>query len=117
MAQRNAELVNGNPLKLAIFGPNCSSGRTYTTLPERWVASWENNLALARLTDQVGIEGLIPIPTAPALSRSPGPAACSPRPSASTCSARSTSRSTIRWSPPNSSPRPTTSARAAWAST
>jgi dimethylsulfone monooxygenase len=61
MVQRNAQLVNGNPLKLAIFGPNCSSGRTYTTLPERWMASWENNLALARLTDQVGIEGLIPI--------------------------------------------------------
>jgi alkanesulfonate monooxygenase SsuD/methylene tetrahydromethanopterin reductase-like flavin-dependent oxidoreductase (luciferase family) len=61
MLQRNAAIVNGNPLKLGIFGANCSSGRTYTTIPERWVASWENNLALARLTEQVGIECLIPI--------------------------------------------------------
>jgi len=26
-------------------GEDCSSGRTYATLPERWEASWENNLS------------------------------------------------------------------------
>ena len=44
MSQRNAILRNGNPLKLALFGPNCSNGRTYATVPELWDASWENNL-------------------------------------------------------------------------
>jgi alkanesulfonate monooxygenase SsuD/methylene tetrahydromethanopterin reductase-like flavin-dependent oxidoreductase (luciferase family) len=54
-------LREGNRLKLALFGANCSSGRTYATLPERWDASWDNNLALARLADELGLEGMIPI--------------------------------------------------------
>src|SRR5437667_6327678 len=61
MPQRNAALLNGSPLKLALFGPNCSSGRTYANVPELWNASWENNLALAKLADEVGIEALVPI--------------------------------------------------------
>jgi len=61
MRQRNAAIVYGNPLKLGIFGPNCSSGRTYATLPERWEASWENNVRLAQLADEVGIECMVPI--------------------------------------------------------
>ena len=61
MRRRDGALVNGNPLKLALFGANCSSGRTYTTIPERWVASWDNNVRLAQLADRVGIEGMIPI--------------------------------------------------------
>ena len=48
MRQRNAALVDGNGLRLGLFGANCSSGRTYATLPERWQASWENNLRLAQ---------------------------------------------------------------------
>src|SRR2546427_7722587 len=61
MQQRNAVLVNGNALRLGLFGANCSSGRTYATLAERWDASWENNVRLAQLADEVGIEGMIPI--------------------------------------------------------
>ena len=61
MAERNTLLVNGNPLKLALFGANCSNGRTYATIPERWVASWENNVTLARMGDEIGIEAMIPI--------------------------------------------------------
>jgi hypothetical protein len=48
-------------LRLALFGANCSSGRTYATLPERWVASWENNRKLAQLADEIGIEAMVPI--------------------------------------------------------
>jgi alkanesulfonate monooxygenase SsuD/methylene tetrahydromethanopterin reductase-like flavin-dependent oxidoreductase (luciferase family) len=44
-----------------MFGANCSSGRTYTNLPERWEASWDNNLELALLAEEVGIEAMIPI--------------------------------------------------------
>ena len=58
---RNAGLVGGNLLKLGLFGSNCSNGRSYTTVPERWVASWDNNLRLARLADQIGLECMVPI--------------------------------------------------------
>jgi alkanesulfonate monooxygenase SsuD/methylene tetrahydromethanopterin reductase-like flavin-dependent oxidoreductase (luciferase family) len=61
MRQRQAGLVDGNALRLGLFGANCSSGRTYATLPERWEASWENNAKLARLADEIGIECMIPI--------------------------------------------------------
>ena len=61
MQQRNAVLVHGNALRLGLFGANCASGRTYATLAERWEASWENNVSLARLADEVGIECMIPI--------------------------------------------------------
>ena len=61
MAPRNAALVETQGLKLGLFGANCSSGRTYAVIPNPWVASWENNLRLARLADEVGIEAMIPI--------------------------------------------------------
>jgi alkanesulfonate monooxygenase SsuD/methylene tetrahydromethanopterin reductase-like flavin-dependent oxidoreductase (luciferase family) len=52
---------NANRLKLGVFGFNCSSGLAATTVPERWDASWANNLRLARLCDEAGIEFLLPI--------------------------------------------------------
>lgn len=61
MAPRNETLVGGNALKLGLFGANCSSGRTYATIPDRWVASWENNLRLAQLGDDLGFECVVPI--------------------------------------------------------
>ncbi len=61
MSQRHAGLVNGNALRLGIFGANCASGRTYATLAERWDASWENNVRLAQLADAIGIECMVPI--------------------------------------------------------
>ena len=48
-------------MKLGLFGANCSSGRTYATIPERWDASWENNVKLARLADEIGLDALVPI--------------------------------------------------------
>src|SRR4051812_32240082 len=61
MPPRNAALVQGNALKLGLFGANCSNGRTYATIPEGWDASWEQNLGLARLADELGVECMIPI--------------------------------------------------------
>jgi FMNH2-dependent dimethyl sulfone monooxygenase len=61
MAERNAILVSGNQLKLGLFGPNCSSGRSYITAPERWVTSWDNNVTLAQQADAVGLECMVPI--------------------------------------------------------
>jgi alkanesulfonate monooxygenase SsuD/methylene tetrahydromethanopterin reductase-like flavin-dependent oxidoreductase (luciferase family) len=61
VSDRNAVLLQGNALKLGLFGANCSSGRTYTIIPERWVASWDNNLRLAQMADDLGIECMVPI--------------------------------------------------------
>jgi alkanesulfonate monooxygenase SsuD/methylene tetrahydromethanopterin reductase-like flavin-dependent oxidoreductase (luciferase family) len=58
---RNPGLTSGNPLKLGLFGSNCSSGRSYTTVPERWDASWDNNLRLAQLAEGLGLECMVPI--------------------------------------------------------
>src|SRR5712691_5309155 len=61
MPHRDALLLGRNALKLAIFGSNCSSGRAYAAVPERWDASWDNNLRLAQLGDELGIEAIVPI--------------------------------------------------------
>jgi dimethylsulfone monooxygenase len=54
-------MYNGNALKIGLFGANCSSGRSATTVPERWSGSWEDCLALARLADDAGLDFMLPI--------------------------------------------------------
>jgi dimethylsulfone monooxygenase len=51
----------GNRLKLGLFGANCSSGRAVTKVPERWSGSWRDNLRLARMADEAGIDFMLPI--------------------------------------------------------
>ena len=51
----------GNRLKLGLFGANCSSGRAVTKVPERWSGTWPDNLKLARMADEAGIEFMLPI--------------------------------------------------------
>src|SRR5205823_12198296 len=58
---RSLALTSGNALKLGLFGSNCSNGRSYTTVRERWDASWDNNLKLALLADEIGLECMVPI--------------------------------------------------------
>src|SRR5947209_3517614 len=58
---RNAAIRDGNPLKLGLFGSNCANGLAFTQLPERWQATWDNNVALARLADTAGLECLVPV--------------------------------------------------------
>ena len=50
-----------NTFKLGLFGSNCSSGRAATRVPERWSASWADNLLLAQMADEAGIDFLLPI--------------------------------------------------------
>jgi alkanesulfonate monooxygenase SsuD/methylene tetrahydromethanopterin reductase-like flavin-dependent oxidoreductase (luciferase family) len=50
-----------NALKIGLFGSNCSSGRAVTLVPERWTGNWEDNLALARMADENGIEFMLPV--------------------------------------------------------
>ena len=48
-------------LRLGLFGPNCSSGRYITLAPERWSASWDDNVRMARIADEAGLDFLLPI--------------------------------------------------------
>jgi FMNH2-dependent dimethyl sulfone monooxygenase len=54
-------MYNRNALKIGFFGTNCSSGRSMTTIPERWSGSWEDNLRFAHMADDAGIDFLLPI--------------------------------------------------------
>jgi FMNH2-dependent dimethyl sulfone monooxygenase len=54
-------MYNANKLKIGLFGSNCSSGRAVTKVPERWSGSWPDNLQLARMADEAGIDFLLPI--------------------------------------------------------
>ena len=47
--------------KLGSFATNCSGGMSVTKVPERWSASWEDNLRLARMLDAAGIDFMLPI--------------------------------------------------------
>jgi alkanesulfonate monooxygenase SsuD/methylene tetrahydromethanopterin reductase-like flavin-dependent oxidoreductase (luciferase family) len=54
-------MFNNNKLKLGIFSANCSSGMAVTKVAERWNNTWENNLKLAQMCDEAGLEFLLPI--------------------------------------------------------
>jgi alkanesulfonate monooxygenase SsuD/methylene tetrahydromethanopterin reductase-like flavin-dependent oxidoreductase (luciferase family) len=60
LSERSA-MYNANTLKIGLFGANCSSGRSATTVPERWSASWPDCLKLARMADTAGIDFMLPI--------------------------------------------------------
>ena len=47
--------------RLGTFASNCSSGMTVTKVPDRWGASWEENLRLARMLDEAGVDFMLPI--------------------------------------------------------
>ncbi|BCG70616.1 alkanesulfonate monooxygenase [Mesorhizobium sp. 113-1-2] len=52
---------HAQPFFLGTFASNCSGGMTVTKVPERWVSSWDNNLRLAHLLDEAGIDFMLPI--------------------------------------------------------
>lgn len=58
---RQNRMTNANRFKLGLFATNCSGGLCLTTAPERWDASWKNNVTAARMADEAGIEFLLPI--------------------------------------------------------
>lgn len=47
--------------KLGLFSSNCSSGMAVTKVPERWSASWDDNVRLAQIADEGGIDFMVPI--------------------------------------------------------
>lgn len=54
-------LLDGADLKLGLFSANCSSGMAVTKIADRWQATWDDNVRLARLADDVGIDFMLPI--------------------------------------------------------
>ncbi len=59
--RQRASFHNENRFKIGLFGINCSSGRTATQVPERWSGNWRDNLRLAQMADDAGIDFLLPI--------------------------------------------------------
>ena len=43
-------------LKLGLFGLNCSGGLSATLVPERWEGTWTENLAIAKMADDAGLD-------------------------------------------------------------
>ena len=60
MADRLA-MRSGHALKIGLFGANCSSARSATTVPERWQATWPECLRLAQMADEAGVDFMLPI--------------------------------------------------------
>lgn len=61
MGHEQSPILGENRLKLGFFSPNCSSGMAVTKVDERWENSWDNNIKLAQLGDEAGIEFVLPI--------------------------------------------------------
>ena len=59
MQQRT--LGGEHALKLGVFSANVSSASACTTVPERWAADWEDNVALAKLAEDAGIDFMLPV--------------------------------------------------------
>ena len=47
--------------KLGVFSANADGGLALTTVPERWKATWPDNVAAARIADKGGFDFFLPI--------------------------------------------------------
>jgi FMNH2-dependent dimethyl sulfone monooxygenase len=54
-------VYNENRLKLGIFGMNCSNGCTITHAETSFVPTYEHNVKIAKLADELGFEMLVPV--------------------------------------------------------
>lgn len=54
--------LNGpNRFKLGVFSANADGGLALTTVPERWRATWPDNLTAANIADEAGFDFFLPI--------------------------------------------------------
>jgi alkanesulfonate monooxygenase SsuD/methylene tetrahydromethanopterin reductase-like flavin-dependent oxidoreductase (luciferase family) len=56
-----AHPMAGPGFKLGLFAANADGGLAITTVPERWGASWADNLAAVRIAEQAGLAFVLPI--------------------------------------------------------
>jgi len=61
MDMRPHPLHGPNRFKLGIFSTNADGGLAITDVPERWPASWDDNVAAATIADRAGLEFVLPI--------------------------------------------------------
>ncbi len=54
-------LKGPNRFKLGVFSTNADGGLAITSVPERWRASWNDNLTAAGIADRAGLEFILPI--------------------------------------------------------
>ena len=54
-------LKSPNRLKLGVFSTNADGGLAITDVPERWLASWQDNLTATQIADRAGLEFVLPI--------------------------------------------------------
>jgi alkanesulfonate monooxygenase SsuD/methylene tetrahydromethanopterin reductase-like flavin-dependent oxidoreductase (luciferase family) len=54
-------MLGPNRLKLGTFASNADGALSLTTVPERWTAAWDDCLAAAKITDEAGLDFLLPI--------------------------------------------------------
>jgi FMNH2-dependent dimethyl sulfone monooxygenase len=59
--QSSGSKTPGNNFKIGLFASNCSGGIAATNVKERWKPSWENNLELAQIADEAGLEFMLPL--------------------------------------------------------
>jgi FMNH2-dependent dimethyl sulfone monooxygenase len=52
---------NPNRIKLGVFSANADGGLAITRVAERWTATWEDNVAAARIADEAGLDFFLPI--------------------------------------------------------
>lgn len=54
-------LAGSSRLKLGVFSINADGGLAITDVPERWTATWADNLRAAEIADGAGLDFLLPI--------------------------------------------------------
>ncbi|WP_442578777.1 LLM class flavin-dependent oxidoreductase [Mesorhizobium sp. ASY16-5R] len=54
-------LKGPNRLKLGVFSTNADGGLAITDVPERWTATWPDNLTAAEIADRAGLDFFLPI--------------------------------------------------------
>jgi FMNH2-dependent dimethyl sulfone monooxygenase len=61
MSRRPHPLKGPNPFKLGVFSANADGGLAITDVPERWRATWDDNVTSAQIADRAGLEFVLPI--------------------------------------------------------
>lgn len=54
-------IFNDQPLKLGLFGTNCSFGLTISEAETTYEPSWDHTVSIARKADALGFEALVPV--------------------------------------------------------
>jgi FMNH2-dependent dimethyl sulfone monooxygenase len=59
--EKKSSQALGNKFKIGLFAANCSGGIAATNIKERWHPTWKNNLSLAQMADNAGLEFMLPL--------------------------------------------------------